>query len=91
MNFEASSDVPNNETIIALAEYAKGLKESEGLAENEIRMAAAMALKKTGETNLDPKSAGSPDTELSDTLRKALEARHLLKGSPGDGTDAAAE
>ena len=75
------SNSESKSPVDALAEFAKGLKESEGLKEGEIRLAAQIALNKR-EEDLDAKEAGSPDSELADILKKALTARHGIPSGP---------
>lgn len=78
MNFET----PNDQTPLdALAKFAQSLPESEGLTNREIREAAQIALNKQ-EEELTAAEASSPDSELADLLRKALEARHGIPPGP---------
>lgn len=82
-NFERSDRVKEPKSPVdALAEFAKSLKESEGLKESEIHLAAQIAINQREEEDIDVRAAGSPDFELASTLKKALIARHGVQPGP---------
>lgn len=81
MEFERPQRKEEKTPVDALVDFAKGLKASEGLKESEIRRAAEIALNKQDD-EVDANAAGSPDTELAETLKKALEARRGIPPGP---------